>query len=104
MQSSRIWNFPYPVFELYPFFEFVQLQTNHCPKGILIPNYFALYNTRKMMHRKGFSPEVEYYWNYVNQGYGKASACISCRACEKVCPQHIHISEWLPEVAKDLEE
>lgn len=80
------------------------VEANHCPKGILIPNYFALYNTRKMMHRKDFSPEVEYYGNYVNQGYGRASACISCKGCEKVCPQHIHISEWLPEVAKDLEE
>lgn len=80
------------------------VEANHCPKGILIPNYFALYNTRKMMNREDFSPEVEYYGNYVNQGFGKASDCISCRACEKVCPQHIHISEWMPKVAKDLEE
>ena len=55
------------------------------------------------MHRRDFSPEIEYYDNYVGQGYGKASSCITCRACERVCPQHIHISEWMPKIAPDLE-
>ena len=80
------------------------VEANHCTKGILIPNYFALYNTRKLMKREDFSPEIEYYGNYINQGHGKASDCIACRACERVCPQHIHISEWMPKVAESLEQ
>lgn len=79
------------------------VEASKCPKGILIPNYFSLYNTRKLMHRHDFSPEVEYYANYLSEGHGKASACIACKACERVCPQHIHISEWMPKVAADLE-
>lgn len=79
------------------------VEASHCPKNILIPNYFALYNTRKLMHREDFSPEVEYYNNFLSQGYGKASDCITCRSCERVCPQHIHISEWMPKLAKDME-
>lgn len=78
------------------------IEANHCPKNILIPRYFALYNTRKLMHRVDFSPEIEYYNNYIANGNGKVSDCISCRQCEKVCPQHIHISEWMPKLAEDF--
>lgn len=79
------------------------VEASKCPKSILIPNYFSLYNTRKLMHRHDFSPEAEYYVNYLSEGHGKASACIACKACERVCPQHIHISEWMPKVAADFE-
>lgn len=78
------------------------VEANHCPKHILIPRYFALYNTRRLMHREDFSPEIEYYDNYVAKGNGKVSDCIACRQCEKVCPQHIHISEWMPKLAEDF--
>ena len=80
------------------------VEANTCPANILIPNYFSLYNTRRLMNRKDFSPESEYYSNFVAQGYGKASECISCQSCEAVCPQHIHISEWMPKLAADLED
>lgn len=73
-----------------------------CPKNIAIPNYFALYNTKQLMKNALFSPEVEYYHNLVMQGYGAAGDCISCKKCEKVCPQHIHIHEWMPKVEADM--
>lgn len=79
------------------------VEANHCPKNIPIPNYFALFNTKKFLHRPRFSPEVEYYDNYVASGYGKASDCILCHGCEKVCPQHIKITEWLPKVTAELD-
>ena len=79
------------------------VEASKCPKGILIPNFFALYNTRQLMRRADFSPEEEYYDNLVSQGSGKASACITCKSCERVCPQHIPISEWMPKVAKVFE-
>ena len=79
------------------------VEASKCPKNILIPNYFALFNTRKLMHRRDYSPEIEYYENYIGQGYGKASDCIACRACERVCPQHIPIADWMQKVAPDLE-
>ncbi|MBQ4474048.1 MAG: aldo/keto reductase [Lachnospiraceae bacterium] len=79
------------------------VEANECPMGILIPNYFALYNTKKLMKREDFSPEKEYYGNYLGQGYGAASSCIGCQGCEAVCPQHIAITEWLSKVAEELE-
>lgn len=37
----------------------------------------------------------KYKWNTEGHGWGKASACIGCGACEAVCPQHISIRESL---------
>lgn len=80
------------------------VEASSCPMNILIPNYFALFNTRKLMQRDDFSPEAEYYENYLKQGYGSAADCISCQMCESVCPQHISIHEWMPQVADLLQE
>jgi hypothetical protein len=32
----------------------------------------------------------------------RADMCQECRACEEVCPQHLHIIDDLKQVAKDL--
>ena len=80
------------------------VEESSCPKGILIPNYFALYNTEKLRTREDWSPEKEYYANFVKNGNGRVSDCISCRKCERVCPQHIKISEWMPKLAVEMEE
>ena len=29
--------------------------------------------------------------------------CIGCKKCEKICPQHIHISDCLKDVVKQFE-
>lgn len=75
-----------------------------CPKGIPIPNYFALYNTEKLRTGDDWSPEKNYYANYAKQGNGRASDCIACRRCEKACPQRIEISEWMKVVRAVLED
>ena len=36
-------------------------------------------------------------------GHGKASDCIKCGKCEKVCPQHLPIRELLKDAAKTFE-
>ena len=80
------------------------VEESTCPKDILIPNYFALYNTEKMRTRVDWSPEMEYYVNYIKQGRGKASDCISCKKCERVCPQHIKISDCMKDVKVLMED
>lgn len=74
--------------------------TEGCPKKIAIPKYFSLYNAdRQEIKEKGWTPQGEYYDN-LTKIFGKASDCIECGNCEKVCPQHLPIIEDLKEVAK----
>lgn len=77
--------------------------TAGCPKHIPIPKYFALYNEEKRATYKDFSVNGQYYENLAKE-YGKASDCIKCMKCEKACPQHIKVSELMPQVAKTFEE
>jgi Predicted oxidoreductases of the aldo/keto reductase family len=70
----------------------------YCPKKIAIPDYFALYNSAKRAVTDNVSSQFVYYLNLAST-HGKASDCISCRSCEKVCPQHIKISDFMKDVS-----
>ncbi len=72
-----------------------------CPKHIAIPDYFALYNAEQQAVNHLFSIQRTYYETYEN--HGKASECIACRKCEKICPQHLPVVEYLKEVAVAFE-
>lgn len=78
-----------------------QYCVDDCPKKIPIPRYFAMYNQLKQFHNMML--EKLYYTNLSEAGHGKASACISCRQCEKHCPQHIDITGHLKEIALTFE-
>lgn len=74
--------------------------TDGCPKHISIPDLFACMNAKKIYR----DWNVDYYYEnvYTKQG-GKASDCIACGKCEKVCPQHLKIRDLLKEVAAEFE-
>lgn len=74
--------------------------TEGCPEKIAIPQYFSLYNEdMREAEDKGWTVN---YTNYdsLAQKFGRASSCIQCGQCERVCPQHLPIIEHLKAVSK----
>ena len=61
-----------------------------CPISVNIPAYFGLYNMHSTTGKK-----TNMYYERAIENHAKASECLKCGACEKNCPQHISIREWL---------
>jgi len=77
------------------------IEENECPMGIRIPDMFSALNAHEAFHNWN----TGYYYNNIitGNGHGKASECIKCGKCEKVCPQHLNIRELLTQVAGTFE-
>ncbi|MBR1931744.1 MAG: aldo/keto reductase [Lachnospiraceae bacterium] len=78
--------------------------TEGCPKKIAIPQYFSIYNEdmREHLEEKGWTINFTNYAN-LSKKFGKASDCIGCSRCERVCPQHLTIVQFLKDVAAHYE-
>ena len=70
-----------------------------CPMKIDIPGLFSCYNAKKQFNDWNSG----YYYNIHTKDKGKASSCIKCKNCERICPQHLNITELLENVAKEFE-
>ena len=77
------------------------VEESQCPRGIRIPDMFSSLNAHEAFHNWN----TGYYYNNVitGEGHGRASDCIRCGKCEKVCPQHLPIRELLKSVARTFE-
>lgn len=73
--------------------------TADCPKQIDIPALFACMNAKKLFNDWN---SAFYYEQMLSSG-GKASDCIKCGKCEKICPQHLPIRKLLEDVAEAFE-
>ena len=71
-----------------------------CPAGIRIPDVFRALNTVRM-YPEDNRPQM--YYNGLISKSGKASACVACGQCERVCPQHLQIIELMKEAAEKLD-
>jgi len=74
-----------------------------CPKKIAIPKYFSLYNTDLQEEKANGAGSQKAAYEELTKNFGKASECVGCKQCEKVCPQHLHIVDGLKDVAGHFE-
>ena len=70
-----------------------------CPKHIHIPDLFAVLNACQIYN----DWNGEFYYGVHTQNGGKASDCVKCGQCEKICPQHLKIRELLTQVAETFD-
>jgi len=73
--------------------------TADCPRHIDIPVLFACMNAKKLFNDWNSS----FYYDQMLASGGKASDCIKCGKCEKLCPQHLPIRKLLEDVAAEFE-
>jgi predicted aldo/keto reductase-like oxidoreductase len=65
-----------------------------CPVQLDIPRIIELRNDVNVY---GAKEKVAFvYDNFLTP---KPSACIACKKCEEICPQHLHISDIMSETA-----
>ncbi len=72
---------------------------NDCPKNIQIPQIFSCYNLKNTFARW----DQDFHYARATRDGGKASDCVKCGKCEKICPQHLPIRKLLEQVAEDFE-
>lgn len=71
-----------------------------CPKKISIPDLFACMNAKKTYH----DWNCDFYYDTVHTAKnGRASDCIRCGKCEKICPQHLPVRDLLTYVAREFD-
>ncbi len=76
------------------------IEENHCPMNIVIPELFSALNEKNAFK---INKANDFYSSATSGDHRKASECIKCGKCEKVCPQHLKIRELLPKVAEAFE-
>ncbi len=71
-----------------------------CPMKISIPDVFRTINT---LRRYPDDWRSKNFYNGLVQRSGRASACIACGQCERVCPQHLPIIDLMKEASEILD-
>lgn len=75
--------------------------TEGCPKNIPIPEIFSAMNKQL---GNGQHTQAKAAYAQATAGKGAASDCIHCRQCERACPQHLPITDYLKQCEDALEE
>jgi predicted aldo/keto reductase-like oxidoreductase len=74
----------------------------NCPKKIVIPQYFNLYNEYSRSPGEGW--KMGHAYRTIAAENGSPADCIACGACERNCPQKLPIIEHLKQVEKAFSE
>ena len=71
---------------------------DNCPEGIPIPKFMDAYNHKILFKNDRNAIADRLYWHW-NLDKSVAAKCVDCGQCEKLCTQHIDITERLREIA-----
>lgn len=71
-----------------------------CPQNIAIPGVFGAYN-RKLVY--GDIKEAVGHYALEVTTNGRASDCVACGNCERVCPQHVEIVRSLATIGREMD-
>ena len=71
-----------------------------CPKNIKIPNIFSAMNKQL---GNGQTDEAQKAYAEAAADGSPASECIGCKQCERACPQHLKITEYLKQAQEMFE-
>ena len=74
--------------------------TKGCPKNIPIPEIFAAMNQKL---GNGQAEQAAASYRQAVEKKGAADDCIHCRQCEKVCPQHLPVTQYLDQCKKIID-
>lgn len=74
--------------------------TSGCPKGIVIPDYFKLYNALQRSPGDGW--KIRPAFEGLKRQAGAPADCIGCGACQRSCPQHLPIIDLLAQAGAAL--
>ena len=70
-----------------------------CPIGMPIPKYFSVYNSDKQKtDNHNYKDEYNSILNITS-----IDSCQDCGECEKICPQHLRIRDYLKKVKEHFE-
>lgn len=78
-----------------------QYCVSHCPKKIPIPQYIKMYN--EVFRYPGDDWKIIPSYQQTALTSGKASDCISCRSCERHCPQNLPIAQHMKKISERFE-
>ena len=68
---------------------------SHCPQGLDIPRLIALYNEHLLTVEDGGMAFIAPMALMAIPEEKRPVSCLHCQSCEQVCPQQIHISEFM---------
>ena len=75
---------------------------SHCPMGLDIPRLIALYNEHVLTAEAGGMAFIAPMALAAIPEEKRPVSCLHCQSCEQVCPQRIHISDFMTDFVERI--
>jgi predicted aldo/keto reductase-like oxidoreductase len=75
---------------------------SHCPQGLDIPRLIALYHEHLLTVEDGGMAFIAPMALMAIPKEKRPASCLHCQSCEQVCPQQIHISDFMTDFVEKI--